>query len=67
MTVTTITSGAHWRDVHVPQNSAQPRQFAHIFDPDEPEDVPHQASNFITYANAVSNNCSCNNWHWRNS
>ena len=50
--ILTITKGAHWRNTHLPA-LGEDRQFAHIFDADEPEDVPHQASNFITYANAL--------------
>lgn len=46
----TITSGAHWRNVDVPQDADQ---YAHIFDPESPEDVPHEAQNFITYATAL--------------
>lgn len=52
MDVVTITSGAHWRNVGVSQVDTE-RQFAHIFDPESPEDVPHEAHNFITYANAL--------------
>ncbi len=52
MTVITITSGAHWRNVGVSQID-EPRQFAHIFDPESPEDVPHEAHNFITYYRAL--------------
>ena len=40
-----ITEGAHWRNVHMPPIEAS-RQFAHKFDPDCPEDVPHQAITF---------------------
>lgn len=47
-----ISKGAHWRNVHLPETS-EPRQFAHIFDPDEAEDVPHQAQNFVQYGNAL--------------
>lgn len=50
MTTVTITSGAHWRNVDVPQDA---EQYAHIFDPESPEDVPHEAHNFITYLNAL--------------
>lgn len=49
--VITITSGAHWRNVGVSQVEAD--QFAHIFDPESPEDVPHEAHNFITYYRAL--------------
>lgn len=48
----TITSGAHWRNVDVPV-STEARSFAHIFDPESPEDVPHEAGNFLTYARAL--------------
>lgn len=51
--IITITSGAHWRNVHLPNLEGELVQFAHRFDPDEPEDVPHQANNFLTYANAL--------------
>ena len=53
--VITITSGAHWRDTSAPQLTGGPFQYAHIFDPDSPEDVPHEAHNFITYAAALGN------------
>jgi hypothetical protein len=49
--IVVITSGAHWRNVHVPDEET--RQFAHIFDPDSPEGVPVEAHNFITYATAL--------------
>lgn len=51
--IVTITKGSHARNVHLPPLSDEPRQFAHRFDPDDPEDVPHQAQNFITYATAL--------------
>lgn len=47
-----ISKGAHWRNVHLQEG---PCQFAHVFDPDDPEDVPHQAHNFMTYAKALGN------------
>lgn len=47
-----ITRGAHWRNTHLVD---EPSQFAHVFDPDDPEDVPHQAHNFMTYAKALGN------------
>lgn len=52
MTTILITSGAHWRNTHLPPLS-ESRQFAHRFDPDEAEDVAHQAHNFTTYAKAL--------------
>lgn len=48
--IVTITSGAHGRSV---KPEGGPHNFAHLFDPDSAEDVPHQAQNFITYANAL--------------
>ena len=48
--IVTITSGAHWRNVGIDPDADQ---YAHIFDPESPEDVPHEAQNFITYANAL--------------
>ena len=48
--VVTITSGAHWRNVDATPGE---ESYAHIFDPESPEDVPHEASNFITYLNAL--------------
>jgi hypothetical protein len=53
MTVYVITRGAHARNVHVPPDDGEPRQFAHRWDPDDPEDVPHQAMNFKLYADAL--------------
>lgn len=50
MTVETITSGAHWRNVDIPEDA---EQYAHIFDPESAEDVPHEAGNFITYYKAL--------------
>ena len=49
MTVT-ITSGAHWRNMDAESGADE---YAHIFDPESPEDVPHEAHNFITYLNAL--------------
>lgn len=46
----TITSGAHWRNVDI---DPEADQFGHIFDPESPEDVPHEAQNFITYFTAL--------------
>jgi hypothetical protein len=57
MATVLISSGAHWRNVHLPSDEAE-RQFAHRFDPDEVEDVPHQAWNFITYANCLGAHAS---------
>lgn len=52
--ILTITRGSHARNVHLPSlDPDEPRQFAHRWDPDDPEDVPHQAHNFLTYANAL--------------
>lgn len=51
--ILTITKGAHARNVHLPAISDEPRHFAHRWDPDEGEDVPHQAQNFVTYARAL--------------
>ncbi len=51
--IITISSGAHWRNVGLKPGDYSEDQFAHIFDPDEPEDVPHQAHNFMTYATAL--------------
>jgi hypothetical protein len=48
-----ITKGAHARNVHLPAFDDEPRQFAHRWDPDEVEDVPHQAQNFLIYAQAL--------------
>jgi hypothetical protein len=50
MSVVPITSGAHWRNVDIPSDADC---FAHIFDPESPEDVPHQAQNFLLYAAAL--------------
>jgi hypothetical protein len=50
MMIVTISSGAHWRNLDVPSDADQ---YAHIFDPESPEDVPHDAHNFITYAVAL--------------
>lgn len=51
--ILTITKGAHQRNVHLPAMDDEPRQFAHRWDPDEPEDVAHQVQNFLTYAQAL--------------
>jgi hypothetical protein len=53
-----ISWGAHGRDVTAPQTVPQlrklgPIQFAHRFDYEDPEDVAHEASNFIKYATAL--------------
>jgi hypothetical protein len=54
MAIVTISSGAHWRNMAVESETNNGRDnFAHIFDPDEPEGVPQQAHNFITYAAAL--------------
>ena len=50
MTTVTITSGAHWRNVDIDPDATE---FGHIFDPESPEDVPHEAQNFITYMTAL--------------
>ena len=55
MTVIVITEGAHRRNVHIGELD-EPVQFAHVYDPDEPEDVPHQTQNFMTYAGALGGN-----------
>jgi len=54
--VIVITAGAHRRNVHMPELTDEPRQFAHRFDPDEAEDVPHQCQNFLSYATALGGN-----------
>lgn len=51
MAVVTITSGSHWRNVNVVNTGVD--QFAHVYDPDDPEDHEHQAQNFMTYAAAL--------------
>ena len=51
MTVVVITKGSHRRNVHLPDLEGV--QFAHRYDPDDPEDVPHQVSNFLNYATAL--------------
>jgi hypothetical protein len=53
MEVVVITKGAHARNVHMPHPSEGPFQYAHRWDPDEQEDCPHQAHNFLTYAHAL--------------
>ncbi len=53
MTVIVLTKGAHARNTHIPPDDGKPRQFAHRWDPDEVEDVPHQAQNFKLYADAL--------------
>ena len=53
MAVIVITKGAHHRNTHIPERDDEPRQFAHRWDPDSPEDVAHQAGNFKTYATAL--------------
>ena len=50
--ILTITKGAHRRNVHLPELDDS-TQFAHQWDPSDPEDVPHQVMNFLTYANAL--------------
>jgi hypothetical protein len=50
MTVVVISKGSHARNTHLPPLSDGPRHFAHRWDADDPEDVPHQANNFRTYA-----------------
>lgn len=52
METVVITKGAHARNVHIPVHEG-PVQFAHRWDPDEQEDCPHQAHNFMTYARAL--------------
>jgi hypothetical protein len=44
-----ITAGAHWRNPDAKQGT----EYAHLFDPESPEDVAHQAQNFILYAQAL--------------
>jgi hypothetical protein len=53
MTVYVLTKGSHKRNVHVPPYDGTPRQFAHRWDPDDVEDVPHQAQNFKLCADAL--------------
>lgn len=53
MPVIVITAGAHRRNVNMPSITDEPRQFAHRWDPDEEEDVAHQAQNFKLYADAL--------------
>jgi len=53
VTIITITTGAHGRNVDIPPSNSSPRQFAHKWDWDEPEDNAHQAQNFIQYATAL--------------
>ena len=53
MAIVVVTKGAHARNTHIPPFEDGPRQFAHRFDPNEVEDVPHQVQNFIQYANAL--------------
>lgn len=47
-----ITQGAHVRYSEA-NDAPLGCQFAHAFDPDCPEDVPHQAMNFTMYAQAL--------------
>ena len=51
--ILTITKGSHARNVHLPPRTDEPVHFAHRWDPDDPEDVPHQVQNFVTYAKAL--------------
>ena len=53
MTVIVLTKGSHARNVHIPPDDGTPRQFAHRWDPDDVEDVPHQAQNFKLYADTL--------------
>jgi hypothetical protein len=53
MAVVVITKGSHARNTHMPPRDGEPRQFAHRWDPDDPEDVPHQAQNFKLYADSL--------------
>ena len=54
MSVITISSGAHWRNTGLEKHADYSGdQFAHIFDPESPEDVPHEAQNFLAYMKAL--------------
>ena len=53
MATIVVTKGSHARNVHLPPFDGEPRQFAHRWDPDDPEDVAHQAQNFTLYAKAL--------------
>jgi hypothetical protein len=48
-----VSKGSHNRNLHIPAFDGEPRQFAHRFDPNDPEDVPHQVQNFWQYAKAL--------------
>lgn len=49
-----ITKGSHHLNTAVTGSTpAPPRQFAHIWDFNDPEDTAHQATNFIQYAQAL--------------
>jgi hypothetical protein len=58
MHVVVISKGAHKRNVHMPDPNNGPYQYAHQWDAGDPEDCPHQAQNFLTYAKALGNWCS---------
>lgn len=47
-----ITKGSHAKNVHMPPRS-EVTHFAHQWDNDDPEDMNHQARNFVTYATAL--------------
>lgn len=51
MATVIITHGSQGKNPNVP--STQPRQFAHQWDPEDPADRAHQASNFLNYARAL--------------
>jgi hypothetical protein len=51
--IVVITKGSHARNTHIPPRDGEPRHYGHRWDPNDPEDVAHQAMNFTTYANAL--------------
>ena len=54
MPVIAITKGSHHLNTAVTRDNPEPpRQFAHIWDFNDPEDNAHQATNFIQYAQAL--------------
>ena len=56
MSVIAITKGSHHLNTAVTRDDPEsPRQFAHIWDFNDPEDTAHQATNFIQYAQALGN------------
>ena len=51
-----ITKGSHHLNTAVTAADPEPpRQFAHIYDCNDPEDTAHQAANFVRYAQCLGN------------